>query len=154
MKDRPRHPVPSKLICFVGSALLVIPFTACSSSDGSGDKTAPTVSASPPTGTFATTVDVTLTAMDAKDPDPDIYYTTDLTEPTAASTLYSAPFTVSATTVVKFMAVDKNGNESGTKGCCSDAALGLDGGGACGGGGKALRNAFAATAPSLAACPV
>jgi len=114
MKDRPRHPVPSKLICFVGSALLVIPFTACSSSDGSGDKTAPTVSASPPTGTFATTVDVTLTAMDAKDPDPDIYYTTDLTEPTAASTLYSAPFTVSATTVVKFMAVDKNGNESGT----------------------------------------
>ena len=44
--------------------------------------------------------------------DATIYYTTDGTEPTANSSVYAAPFTVSATTTVKAMAVKEGMNNS------------------------------------------
>ena len=64
-----------------------------------------------PSQKFTTaTFTVTLKA-DALSGTPVIYYTTDGTEPTAASTAYTAPFTVSATTTVKAIAV-LNGQSS------------------------------------------
>jgi hypothetical protein len=44
-----------------------------------------------------------------------IYYTTDGTTPTTASTVYTAPFTVSTTSTVKFFATDKAGNAETVK---------------------------------------
>lgn len=55
---------------------------------------------------FYPTLEVTITS------DNDVYYTTDGTAPTAASTKYEAPFTVDATTTVKAVAVDGEGNLS------------------------------------------
>ena len=43
-----------------------------------------------------------------------IRYTTDGSDPTPSSTLYSAPFTVSSTTTVKFRATDNVGNIEAT----------------------------------------
>jgi hypothetical protein len=44
-----------------------------------------------------------------------IYYTTDGSNPTTASTVYTAPFTVSATATVKFFSVDNAGNAETVK---------------------------------------
>jgi hypothetical protein len=44
-----------------------------------------------------------------------IYYTTNGSTPTTASTVYTAPFTVSATATVKFFATDKAGNAETVK---------------------------------------
>ncbi|MBR3480341.1 MAG: endonuclease [Prevotella sp.] len=65
---------------------------------------------SPEGGRFAKdqTVTVTITAETGAT----IYYTTNGNEPTTASTLYTAPFTVTTTTTVKAIAV-KDGEESG-----------------------------------------
>src|SRR6185437_10123789 len=43
------------------------------------------------------------------------YYTTDGSAPTTASTVYTAPFTVSATATVKFFSTDKTGNAEAVK---------------------------------------
>lgn len=64
------------------------------------------VVASPAGGTFATTQSVTLTSPT---PGASIYYTTDGTDPTPSSTLYTGAISVSATTTLKAIAV-----ESGT----------------------------------------
>ena len=45
----------------------------------------------------------------------EIRYTTDGTDPSASSTLYSAPFTVSSTTTVKYRAYDNAGNVEAIK---------------------------------------
>ena len=64
-----------------------------------------------PSQRFTTaTFEVTMTA-DALSGTPAIYYTTDGTDPTTASTAYAAPFTVNATTTVKAIAV-LNGQSS------------------------------------------
>jgi acyl-CoA hydrolase len=76
------------------------------------DKTAPTAGATPGTGTYNTPQSVVLSANDNLDTTPVIYYTTDGSDPTTSSNVYSAPLTINSTTKLKFMAVDAAGNPS------------------------------------------
>ena len=76
------------------------------------DTNLPTVAmptASPVDGTFATSQSVTLTTTTA---DAKIYYTTNETDPTTASTLYSGAISVSTTTTIKAIAVKEGMNNS------------------------------------------
>lgn len=75
---------------------------------------APTVSISPVGGSFITGSPqlVTITATDDQTGSI-IYYTTDGSTPTAASTVYSAPISVSSTSTVKAIAIDSGGLASG-----------------------------------------
>ena len=61
-------------------------------------------------GKFSKSVEVSITAQDGAK----IYYTTDGSEPTANSTEYSAPFTVTGDTTVKAIAVRENCYDSQT----------------------------------------
>ncbi|WP_168206061.1 chitobiase/beta-hexosaminidase C-terminal domain-containing protein [Geobacter sp. FeAm09] len=74
------------------------------------DTTPPVSQATPPAGTYGGSVSVTLAANEAAT----IYFTTDGTTPTTASTIYTVPIVLSSTTTttmtVKFFAVDKAGN--------------------------------------------
>lgn len=72
------------------------------------DTTAPTVTASVLTGTYATVQTVTLTANETAT----IYYTLDGTTPTTLSTVYSTPITISSTKTLKYFAKDTAGNSS------------------------------------------
>jgi Bacterial Ig domain/Chitobiase/beta-hexosaminidase C-terminal domain len=67
------------------------------------------------TGWYSGSVAVTLNATDDASGVAAIRYTTDGTDPTSASTLYSGPFSVSATTTVKYRAWDNAGNLESTK---------------------------------------
>lgn len=69
----------------------------------------PTVAISPAGGTFTAPVQVTLSATDDKTASPEIRFTTDGTNPTTESLLYTSPFSVSATTTVKAIAFDGAG---------------------------------------------
>jgi hypothetical protein len=64
---------------------------------------------SPVAGTYMTEQSVTISC---ETPDAVIYYTTDGSEPTVNSTVYSAPITVSATTTLKALAVAPNYSNS------------------------------------------
>ena len=75
------------------------------------DTTPPTVAASPPGGSFAGPQTVTLTATDNY-PGTSIYFTTNGSTPTSASTRYSAPISIATTTTLKFVAIDAAGNSS------------------------------------------
>ena len=76
---------------------------------GTGDTIAPTVTASPPGGTYTSAQSVTLSANEPAV----IYYTTNGLEPTISSSVYSgSPIPISSTTTLKFMGVDTAGNAS------------------------------------------
>jgi peptidoglycan/xylan/chitin deacetylase (PgdA/CDA1 family) len=62
------------------------------------------------TGYYASGVVVSLTAVDSGSGVAAIRYTTDGSDPTASSTLYLGPFTLIATTTVKYRAWDNAGN--------------------------------------------
>jgi hypothetical protein len=66
-------------------------------------------------GWYGAPVSVTLSAIDDGSGVAAIRYTLDGSEPTAASPAYSGPFTVSATTTVKYRAWDKAGNVETTR---------------------------------------
>ena len=68
--------------------------------------TAPTISGTTPF-TGSTEVSISGTPEDGK-----TYYTTDGSDPTSSSTLYSAPFIINETTTVKAISYDKDGNAS------------------------------------------
>ena len=72
------------------------------------DTTPPVVTADPPGGDYSSPQGVRLTASEPAT----IYYTTDGSEPTVQSAVYSGPITVSADTTLKFFAVDTAGNAS------------------------------------------
>ena len=78
------------------------------------DITAPIASANLPSGNYTTNQNVDLSAVDEMDPDPQIYYTLNGTNPTVNSTLYylSIPINIVGTTVLKFIAVDSAGHIS------------------------------------------
>jgi hypothetical protein len=75
---------------------------------GASDTTAPTVTASPAAGTYTSAQSVTLSANETAT----IYYTTNGTTPTTASTVYSGPISISATTTLQFIGKDSAGNTS------------------------------------------
>jgi hypothetical protein len=66
-------------------------------------------------GWYKTSVDVVLSATDAQSGVAVIRYTLDGSTPSAASAAYSGPFTLSATTTVKYRAWDTAGNVEATK---------------------------------------
>jgi hypothetical protein len=101
-----------------GALIALVPITLISCSGSSSgftplpDNTEPTLTGPGDTTFLAPSIDVTLTAADNRDPDPSIYYTTDLSIPTDMSTLYAGPITITATTVLKAISIDAAGNES------------------------------------------
>jgi peptidoglycan/xylan/chitin deacetylase (PgdA/CDA1 family)/N-acetyl-beta-hexosaminidase len=83
------------------------------------DTTAPTSSITCNQGTcsigwYSGPVTVELSAVDAESGVAAIRYTTDGTDPTASSTAYTAPFTISATATVKYRGFDNAGNAEST----------------------------------------
>ncbi|OJT21916.1 hypothetical protein BO221_24495 [Archangium sp. Cb G35] len=81
------------------------------------DKVAPTVSATPAGGLYRTAQSVTLTCADDTGGAgcSAIHYTTDGSAPTTGSATYGTPLSITATTTLKFLAVDKVGNVSGAR---------------------------------------
>ena len=75
------------------------------------DTTPPTIAAAPLGGSFASAQSVTLTATD-NNPGTSIYFTTNGSTPTSASTRYTAPISIATTTTLKFIAIDAAGNSS------------------------------------------
>lgn len=75
------------------------------------DTAAPTTTASPAGGSYASAQTVTLSANETAT----IYYTTDGSLPTAASTVYSAPLTLSGSTTIRFFAMDSAGNKEAVR---------------------------------------
>ncbi len=73
------------------------------------DSTAPTVSASLKGGSYYLPFNVTLTVSKPST----IYYTTNGTNPTIDSLIYTGPITINTTQNIKFMAIDTSGTLSG-----------------------------------------
>lgn len=77
------------------------------------DTTAPTVSAAPAGGTYTAAQTVTLTCDDGTGSGcASIRYTKDGSAPTAASSSYTAPISITANTTLKFIGTDNAGNIS------------------------------------------
>lgn len=75
------------------------------------DQGAPVVSIGTPSGNFPQAIQVSLSATGTSTPIR-IYYTTNNTTPTAASTLYSGPITISGNTTLKAIAIDGQSRQS------------------------------------------
>jgi hypothetical protein len=77
------------------------------------DKTPPSVSASPQGGTYTATQNITLTCTDSGGSNcVNIYYTTDGTTPSVASTNYTGAISLDNNADLKFIALDGAGNSS------------------------------------------
>jgi hypothetical protein len=76
---------------------------------GSADMVPPTVIASPAGGTFNGARSVSLSASEPAT----IYYTTDGSNPTFSSKVYSGPITIDSTTTLRYFAKDAAGNIGG-----------------------------------------
>ncbi|AIF83549.1 putative xylanase/chitin deacetylase [Candidatus Nitrososphaera evergladensis SR1] len=76
------------------------------------DGLGPTVTASPPGGTYTVAQSVTLTASEPSS--STIYYTTDGSTPSTNSTVYTGPIAISSSTTLKFFARDTAGNNGAT----------------------------------------
>jgi len=76
------------------------------------DNIPPTATTNPTGGLYNTTKNVTLTAADDTDPQPNIYYTTDGTDPQVYGIKYTDPITINKTTTLKYVATDLTGNWS------------------------------------------
>lgn len=76
---------------------------------------APVVQIQQPSGSYGTgtSQSITITASDDSGIAPTIRYTTDGSEPTAASAVYTAPFTINSTSTVKAVAFDNQNLSSG-----------------------------------------
>ncbi len=72
------------------------------------DNIIPTVTSTPSGGSYTQAQTVTLTASKSST----IYYTTDGSDPTINSAIYTSPITISSTTTLKYMAIDAAGNQS------------------------------------------
>lgn len=75
------------------------------------DTEAPVSSASPAGGTYSSTQTITLSATDNTDTDLQIYYTTDGSTPTTASTRYTSAITIAGDTTLQFFAIDVSDNQ-------------------------------------------
>ena len=80
------------------------------------DSIAPITTALPPGGTYTSAQSVTLTCSDGSGSGCDkIYYTTDGTNPTTGSPVYSSPIGIATNTTIRFFAVDLAGNPEDAK---------------------------------------
>jgi len=77
-----------------------------------GDIEAPTVAATPKSGTYATSQSITLKITDNEDTSPKLYFTIDGSTPSNSSTLYNSgdTITVSDSLTIKAFAIDDKGN--------------------------------------------
>ena len=78
------------------------------------ENNAPTANAIPGTNIYILPITVTITASDDTDPTPDIYYTTDGTDPITSGTrtIYTGPISIITTTTLNFAAQDETGDWS------------------------------------------
>jgi len=74
------------------------------------DSVAPVTSASPAGGTYTSAKSVTLTCSDSNSVCAATYYTTDGSNPTTASTVYTGPITIGINTTLKYFSKDNAGN--------------------------------------------
>jgi large repetitive protein len=80
------------------------------------DANAPVTTASPAAGTYTTVQTVTLTCSDGTGSGCDkIYYTTNGTAPTTASTVYVGSLQIASTTILKYFSKDLAGNTESVK---------------------------------------
>jgi hypothetical protein len=111
-------------LCLAGRALtatvifLIGILTIIASGGGGGgdtpppaDTTPPTTAAAPAGGAYASVQQITLTCSDGGGSGcADTYYTSDGSDPTTSSTLYTVPIDVTANTTIRFFSVDNSGN--------------------------------------------
>lgn len=77
------------------------------------DLLAPTITSSPEAGKYEdSSLNIKLSAKDNTDAEPQIYYTTDLANPSISSTLYTKEIAIDKDTIIKAIAIDKSGNIS------------------------------------------
>ncbi|MBI5186159.1 MAG: chitobiase/beta-hexosaminidase C-terminal domain-containing protein [Nitrospinae bacterium] len=110
-------PKGGKITVQVKAARTTMITAAYKKSSSGGDTTAPTTTPSPAGGTFTSAQTVTLACADNTGGAGcgATYYTIDGSDPTASSSVYSAPISISATTTLKFFSKDSVGNQETVK---------------------------------------
>jgi hypothetical protein len=97
------------LIWTEGTTSYDVVATALDTEPAPADTVAPTVTATPPPGTFLAAQAVTLVASEQP---ATIYYTVDGTAATPSSAQYVSPIAIAATKTIRYLAVDAAGNSS------------------------------------------